>query len=120
MKALFNPEILFNFVFLYPLFMSYVWMIGTILFHTFRMGGDEPQVTGSAMPKASILIPCHNEQGCIRESIAFAMEQDYPDFEIIAIDDGSTDDTLKIVAELQQKYSRLRSVSLKSNQGKGT
>ncbi|MGD8845399.1 MAG: poly-beta-1,6-N-acetyl-D-glucosamine synthase [Desulfobacteraceae bacterium] len=120
MEAVFNMEVLFNFVFLYPLFMSYVWMIGTLLFHTFRSGKEEPHAFETPMPKASILIPCHNEQGCIRESIEFLMKQDYPDFEIIAIDDGSTDDTLKILSELQKKHNCLRVVSLKSNQGKGT
>jgi biofilm PGA synthesis N-glycosyltransferase PgaC len=39
------------------------------------------------------VVPCHNEGSQVRETLAYAANQDYPDFEIIAIDDGSADDT---------------------------
>jgi cellulose synthase/poly-beta-1,6-N-acetylglucosamine synthase-like glycosyltransferase len=42
-------------------------------------------------PSVSILIPAFNEQEIILDAIQGALAQDYPDFEVIVIDDGSTD-----------------------------
>jgi cellulose synthase/poly-beta-1,6-N-acetylglucosamine synthase-like glycosyltransferase len=112
-------QALYNFVFFYPLFMAFLWMFGSTIFHLFRRGNREERSL-PATPLVSILVPCHNEEDCIKETVEFLMEQDYPDFEIIAIDDGSTDNTVKILHKLQQKCDRLRVVCLKSNRGKGT
>lgn len=45
-------------------------------------------------PKMSIIIPAHNEHQGIVESINAALSTDYPNYEIIVVDDGSTDETL--------------------------
>src|SRR5262249_58148112 len=44
-------------------------------------------------PRVSILIPAYNEQELILDAVHGALNQDYPDFEVIVIDDGSTDMT---------------------------
>ncbi len=112
--------LLYDFVFFYPLFMAFLWMSGSIIFLLFR-SDRRRRIDPPSWPPVSVLIPCHNEQGCIRETIDYlSREQDYPDFEIIAIDDGSTDGTVKILEELQEEYDHLRVVCLNSNRGKGT
>ena len=50
------------------------------------------------LPFVSILIPAFNEQDLIVDAIRGALAQDYPDFEVIVIDDGSTDLTAKLAA----------------------
>ncbi|HEY7426209.1 MAG TPA: glycosyltransferase [Gemmataceae bacterium] len=49
-------------------------------------------------PKVSILIPAFNEQEMILDAIHGALSQDYPDVEVIVIDDGSTDLTPYLAA----------------------
>ncbi len=49
------------------------------------------------MPKVSIVIPTHNRADLLRSAIASVMEQSYKDWELIVIDDNSTDHTYKIV-----------------------
>jgi cellulose synthase/poly-beta-1,6-N-acetylglucosamine synthase-like glycosyltransferase len=50
------------------------------------------------LPKVSILIPAFNEQEMILDAIHGALGQNYPDFEVIVIDDGSTDLTPYLAA----------------------
>ena len=57
-------------------------------------------------PFVSILIPCFNEGDNVRETIAWAHGQKYPDFEVIAINDGSTDETAAILDELRSIASK--------------
>ena len=53
--------------------------------------------------KISILIPAHNEADGIRESIESALATDYPNKEIIVIDDGSKDNTWNIANSFAEK-----------------
>jgi chlorobactene glucosyltransferase len=50
-------------------------------------------------PKVSLLVPARNEEHNIRRCIESLLRQDYPDFEIIVLDDNSTDKTYQICEE---------------------
>ncbi|MBR4440468.1 MAG: glycosyltransferase [Bacteroidales bacterium] len=55
----------------------------------------------------SVIICARNEAANLREKLPAVLEQDYPDFEVIVVNDGSTDDTALVLAEMKQKYPRL-------------
>ncbi len=113
---------LLQFAFFYPLFMSFIWMTGGLIyfFHWEKRGEekvDEPPELES-YPPVSILIPCRNESDNVKATIGWALASDYPDFEVIAIDDGSTDNTSELLDELVAQNPQLRVIHLESNQGK--
>ncbi|ASJ12392.1 glycosyltransferase [Thermococcus thioreducens] len=66
-------------------------------------------------PKVSIIIPAYNEGERILRAIKSALAQDYPDFEVIVIDDGSKDNTFEVAFSV--KDPRLR-VYRKNHGGK--
>jgi len=49
-------------------------------------------------------VPTRNEQDNIERSLISLLNQNYPNFEIIAVDDNSTDNTLIKMKKVQQKY----------------
>ncbi len=59
-------------------------------------------------PLISILIPARNEENNIRKCLESLQKQDYPNFEILVLDDNSDDDTNIIVSEMAAKDSRIR------------
>lgn len=88
-----------KFVFYYPLFMSYLWMIGAIIFYWKERKAppyDQPAPLES-YPKVAVLIPCFNEGDNAEETITHALKLDYPHFEVIAINDGSSDNTGEVL-----------------------
>jgi len=112
----------FQFTYFYPLFMAYLWMTGALIYF-FRWEkplGDKinepPELEN--WPGVSILVPCHNEGANIIETISWLKKIKYPDYEIIAINDGSSDDTGQILDTLAGKVEKLRVVHLETNQGK--
>ena len=103
-----------KFVFYYPLFMSYLWMIGALIFY-WKERQDPPYQQPAALPrypKVAVLIPCFNEGENADETIRHALQLDYPDFEVIAINDGSSDNTGEVLDRLASQYEKLRVVHL--------
>lgn len=70
-------------------------------------------------PMVSIVVPAFNEGPVIRQSIQSLLQLDYPYYEILVIDDGSTDDTYARAREAAQGCSRVR-VIRKPNGGKAS
>ena len=58
-------------------------------------------------PFVSILIPCHNEEDVIEKTALNVLNLNYKDFEIILIDDRSTDKTPEIVKKLADEYDKI-------------
>lgn len=59
------------------------------------------------MPKVSIIIPVYNASKAIERCVKSVLDEEYKDLEIIAIDDGSKDDSGKILDNLAKEDDRL-------------
>ena len=68
-------------------------------------------------PKISIFLPIYNKGKYLNRSIGSIQKQTLKNIEIVAINDGSTDDTLKILQEFSQKDSRIKIVNNENNRG---
>jgi chlorobactene glucosyltransferase len=87
-------------------FLAILLLISFINLLTLKRLGQFP--APSFLPRVSLLVPARNEArniaGCVRGLLA----QDYPHFEVIALDDESTDGTGEILARLAAEDDRLR------------
>ena len=107
-----------GFVFWYPLLISLVWISGSIIFRNHREKNNEFDISKYDWPKISILVPCYNESDTIEETIDNLSKLSYPKFEIIAVNDGSFDNTGEILVNLASRYKNLRVIDCKENKGK--
>lgn len=57
-------------------------------------------------PLVSIIVPARNEERNIRRCVESLLEQSYPNYEVIVVDDGSTDDTPDILENIIQTHPR--------------
>lgn len=62
-------------------------------------------------PRVSILVPARNERATIGKCVRSLLAQDYSDFEVLVLDDASTDGTSDVLATLAQANHRLRVLS---------
>ncbi len=65
----------------------------------------------------SIIMPAYNAERTIAESIESVLEQDYEDWELIIVNDGSNDRTLQIIKEYLLKDNKIKLISLNENKG---
>ncbi|MBW1732165.1 MAG: poly-beta-1,6 N-acetyl-D-glucosamine synthase [Deltaproteobacteria bacterium] len=111
-------EYINGFVYLYPLLMSIVWMLGGLIFFWRLERREQTPPVIDQYPLFSILVPCHNEEAQIRDTVAQLLDLDYPDYEIVLIDDGSSDNTANVISEIVRKEPIVRAVYMRENQGK--
>ena len=74
-------------------------------------------------PKVSVIIPTYNRGWILKEAIDSVLAQDFTDFELVVVDDGSTDDTKKILDDYKSDLIVIRQsnkgVSAARNRGIG-
>lgn len=70
-------------------------------------------------PKVSIIVPAYNEEVNAVKTINNLLLQDYPNFDIVFVDDGSTDKTLSMISDIFGKNSKLN-IHTKPNGGKAS
>ena len=68
-------------------------------------------------PHVTVLMPVYNGARYLRPAIDSVLQQTFTDFELVAVDDASTDDTPKILAESAADDGRVRVVENSENQG---
>ncbi len=64
--------------------------------------------TFAGSPVFSVIMPCYNSAGYVRAAVASILQQTYPYWELVAINDGSTDNTLEILEEFSAGDPRIR------------
>ena len=72
------------------------------------------------MPKVSVIIPVYNAEKYLKQCISSIANQTMKDIEIIAINDGSTDNSLNVLDELSSRYKGKMKIYTKENGGAGS
>lgn len=110
-------RLLLAFVALYPVCTAALWIAGGLLFRLFdeRHAAEEPD---GGWPGVSVLIPAYNEEAVIATSVAAALGSDYPELEVLVLDDGSTDGTERAALEAIAGDPRCRVLRDPVNRGK--
>lgn len=65
----------------------------------------------SIASRVSIIIPAYNCEDTIQETIDSALAQTYDDFEVIVVNDGSTDDTWKVVDQYSDAVTAIKKIN---------
>lgn len=105
----------------YPIGLSLLWVVMALLWSWRRewpLRWQQVAPEGEQGPPVSVLIPCFNEADTLGETLGAALSLRWCDWEVIAINDGSSDDTGAQLEAWARRHPRLRVVHLASNQGK--
>ena len=66
-----------------------------------------PVINESFKPFVSIMVPAHDEESVIASTIENILQIDYPNFEVIVIDDRSHDNTASVIKDLENKHEKV-------------
>ncbi|MBR4927350.1 MAG: glycosyltransferase family 2 protein, partial [Alphaproteobacteria bacterium] len=73
----------------------------------------------SVAPLVSVVMPVYNRENYVKEALDSILNQSFQDFEVIVVDDGSTDKTLSVLQEYAEKDSRIHVYAHEKNCGVG-
>jgi poly-beta-1,6-N-acetyl-D-glucosamine synthase len=118
----------------YPTISAIGWIVTALTYRANRERDLEPRerddilpgqaardfydIADADLPHVSVLVPAFNEEAVLDESLASLHAVDYPSFEVIVIDDGSTDATASITRRHLAVDDRFRLVRKVLNEGK--
>ena len=89
--------------------LIYYWKVyGSFAFY------NKKQISGSGQG-VSVVISARNEYINLKKNLPIILEQDYPDFEVVVVNDSSTDDSNDLLEDFSKKYDNLKVVELKEN-----
>ncbi|MBR3711844.1 MAG: glycosyltransferase [Bacteroidales bacterium] len=97
--------------------LALAWLIEMLyyLIVFIRVGRRKKQVPYNPVVPVSVVICAKNEAENLRTRLVHVLEQDYPDFEVVVVNDQSTDDTEMILDEYKQKYPNLYVTEISHN-----
>lgn len=110
-------EVLLLYVALYPVVTAALWIAGGLMFKLLDEGLSE-EVPDGGWPGVTVLIPAYNEEDVIGTSVRAALASDYPDLELLVLDDGSTDGTYAAAAAAAAGDVRCHVIRDSVNRGK--
>ena len=112
-------DVLLAIVALYPVITAAIWVAGGLMFRLWEERPGDPMLEPEGgWPGVSVLIPAYNEEAVIATSVRAALNSDYPRFEVLVLDDGSTDDTEAAANAAATGDPRLRVLRDPVNRGK--
>jgi poly-beta-1,6-N-acetyl-D-glucosamine synthase len=97
--------------------MAGVWVCGGLLFRILEEERDPTEPEGG-WPAVTILVPAYNEEGVIAANVHAARALDYPELQIVVLDDGSTDATVEAATAAAEDDARVVVVRDPVNRGK--
>ncbi len=108
-----NPNyiilVAFGFTLLIQLFY-YLFYYSRILFYR------KNKNTNSKKEPISVIICARNEEENLEKNLPSILDQDYPDYEVIVVNDCSEDDSEFVIERLQKKYKHLRTTIIKQDE----
>ena len=96
-------------IFLVSLFVQLYFYLHYYLQPTYRINDEKKQRIHylSELPPVSVVIYANNDSEQLRNNLEYFLTQDYPEFEIIVVNDGSSDESEDVLSEFEAKFSNL-------------
>jgi poly-beta-1,6-N-acetyl-D-glucosamine synthase len=106
-----------GFVATYPIVTGIMWTLTSLIFYG-RNERDAADPDDDYAPFVSIVVAAYCEETVIESTLGALLALDYPNYEIVIVDDGSTDATVELVRPHVVKGGRVRLIEKRANEGK--
>ena len=87
-----------------------LYSIAATKYQARKLKKHPPIINENYKPFITIMIPAHNEESVIRNTVENILSLDYPNYEIILIDDRSDDNTASVIKDLESKHDQVKAL----------
>jgi biofilm PGA synthesis N-glycosyltransferase PgaC len=110
-------QLALGFVAVYPIVTGVMWTLTSLIFYTRNERDPLPALPEAELPFVSVVVAAYCEETVIERTLASLLALDYPHYEIVVVDDGSTDRTVEILRPYVAD-GRIRLLEKRVNEGK--
>src|SRR5215213_2573705 len=110
-------DLALGFVAAYPIVTGVMWTLTSLIFYTRNERDPLPPLPDDELPFVSVVVAAYCEEAVIERTLAALLALDYPRYELVIVDDGSTDRTPQILAAYAAR-GQIRLVAKAVNEGK--
>src|SRR5215208_5332474 len=110
-------DLALGFVAAYPIVTGVMWTLTSLIFYTRNERDPLPPLPDDELPFVSVVVAAYCEEAVIERTLAALLALDYPRYEIVIVDDGSTDRTVEILRPYAAD-GRIRLLEKRENEGK--
>ena len=96
----------------------YFCVYGKLIFNKKKKQTEDTASQTEALPPVSVVIAAKNEEYHLKDKLVFFLEQDYPEFEVIVVNDASTDECEYVLKAFSKLYPCLKVVNIVENVNK--
>jgi glycosyltransferase involved in cell wall biosynthesis len=102
------------------LLIAFIAIVGIQIFYYFafllNFGLKKPNTPSHESPPLSVIICAKNEAENLRVNLPLILNQDYPNFEVVLVNDSSSDETLEVMEAFDKSHKKIKLVDVKSNE----
>jgi cellulose synthase/poly-beta-1,6-N-acetylglucosamine synthase-like glycosyltransferase len=89
--------------------LGYFWIVFS------RLAFIKPKQTSGELSPVSLVITAHNQYNDLEKNLPYFLEQDYPEFEVMVVNDNSEDGSTELLQDFSQLHGNLSVVELKQS-----
>jgi poly-beta-1,6-N-acetyl-D-glucosamine synthase len=95
--------------------LAFLVQLGIYLFVLLKLPLYKEEKKSNSTPGISVIICAKNEEKNLERFLPRVLSQDYPDFEVVVVNDSSTDNTEQVLMQMASQFSQLRYTSIPAN-----
>jgi len=115
LKEIIAGSLLHHWIVLAFFLLAFLIQMGIYLFVFLRFPLYKQEKKSSGTPGISVIICAKNEEKNLERYLPGIMQQDYPEFEVVVVNDSSTDETEEVLSRLAAQFKELRYTSIPAN-----
>lgn len=107
-REIIDGTLLHHWIILVLFLLASLYQLGLYLFVFLQVPLYRKKNNYNSSPGVSVIICAKNEETNLEHLLPHVLQQDYPEFEVVVVNDSSTDDTEQILIQLQSRFKNLR------------
>lgn len=92
--------------------ICFLYYLGSTVYRSIRITRRDKSKKAVEGEGVSVILTSNNRAEELKKNLEYYLQQDYPEFEVIVVDECSEDETQEVLAGFQQRYPRLRTTRI--------
>jgi cellulose synthase/poly-beta-1,6-N-acetylglucosamine synthase-like glycosyltransferase len=115
-REIIDGTLLYHWIILALFLIAFLYQMGIYLFVFLRVPLYRKKTQSASTPGVSVIICAKNEEKNLEHLLPHVLQQEYPEFEVVVVNDSSTDETEQVLMQLATRFKHLRYTTIPADE----